>query len=268
MSDEFGGPAVVLRKVDYGDSDAVITFLTRDHGRVGAFVKGARRRRNPRFQGCLEPFTVVQARFRRRSAGADLLSLTVCDVTDAHAGLRRDFARIAWASYAAEVTREFAHEGDDAGVLFRIFTGRLTGLGDPNRHPGDHPEDQAAFDLAVLAAAGFAPRLGGCGVCGRPLAPPPPPPVRWTLSPRGGGLVCDPCTATALGGSPFRAPMSAGAALSLRAAAGVIPPNTPRVRFDDPTLRAELQGVLPDYIEATLDKALKTRAFLASTGLT
>ena len=61
--------------------------------------------------------------------------------------------------------------------------------------------------------------------------------------------------------------MSAGAAMSLRAVAGVIPPDLPSVRFDNPAILADLQGVLPDYIEAVLDKDLKTRAFLASTGL-
>ena len=94
----------------------------------------------------------------------------------------------------------------------------------------------------------------------RPLAPPPPPPVRWALSQRAGGLLCETCTA-------HDPPMSAGAAMSLRAVAGVIPPDLPSVRFDNPAILADLQGVLPDYIEAVLDKDLKTRAFLASTGL-
>ena len=265
---------MVLRKVDYGTSDAVVTFLSRDHGRIGAFIKGARRRKNPRFSGALEPFTVLDARFRRRSEQADLVSMTVADIVNPYAGLRADFARIAWASYAAEVALQFAQEGDDSGPLFRILTGRLEVLADPTRPPSAHPEDQAAFELAVLAAAGFAPRLDACSLCARPLSPPRaapvPPPVRWTLSPRAGGLVCEPCIATTApeSASALRPPLSTGAALSLRAAAGVIPPVHPTVRFSNPTLARELAPVLPDYIEAILDTTLKTRSFLASTGLT
>src|SRR5437899_6348533 len=35
--------AVVLRKHDYGEADRIFTLLTRDHGKVGAIAKGARR---------------------------------------------------------------------------------------------------------------------------------------------------------------------------------------------------------------------------------
>lgn len=247
---------MVLRKVEYGDADAVVTFLTRDHGRVGAFVKGVRRRKNPRFPGATEPFTVVDARFRRRSASAELLSLTVADVVEPHAGLRKDFDRIAWASYAVEVAREFSREGEDSGPLFRILTGHLSSLADR----GALAEDQAAFELAVLAVAGFAPRLQGCGICGRLLGSPPA--VRWALSARADGFICETCVDS----RAAHPPLSAGAAASLRGVAGTIPPDPPIVRFDAPTIREELRGVLGEYIEAVLDKTLKTRSFLTSAG--
>src|SRR2546427_11244700 len=35
--------AVVLRKLDYGEADRIFTFLTREHGKVGAIAKGVRR---------------------------------------------------------------------------------------------------------------------------------------------------------------------------------------------------------------------------------
>jgi hypothetical protein len=33
----------VLRKLDYGEADRIFTFLTREHGKVGAIAKGVRR---------------------------------------------------------------------------------------------------------------------------------------------------------------------------------------------------------------------------------
>ncbi len=251
MSGEIGGPAVVLRKVDYGDSDAVVTFLTRDHGRIGAFVKGARRRKSPRFPGAIEPFTLIDARFRRRSAGADLWSLTVADVVDGHAGLRKDLSRIGWASYAAEVARELSRERDDSGALFRIVVGQLQALAER----GAVAEDQAAFELAALAAAGFAPRLDRCGTCGQGVGGGGP--HRWVMSWSFGGLACAPCSR--------EGPLSAGAVASLRAVAGVIPPDRPRVRFGE-AIGAELEGVMADYVEGALGKTLKTRSFLTSMG--
>ncbi|HLT29189.1 MAG TPA: DNA repair protein RecO, partial [Myxococcaceae bacterium] len=47
--------ALLLSAVDHGESDRVVTFLTRRHGRLSAFAAGARRSKR-RFGGTLEPF--------------------------------------------------------------------------------------------------------------------------------------------------------------------------------------------------------------------
>ncbi|HSM92508.1 MAG TPA: DNA repair protein RecO, partial [Anaeromyxobacteraceae bacterium] len=51
---------IVLRVVDYGESDRIVTLLTRERGKVGAYARGARASRR-RFPGLLEPFTLLSA---------------------------------------------------------------------------------------------------------------------------------------------------------------------------------------------------------------
>ena len=34
---------VILRRVDYGESDRVLTVLTRDHGKLGVIARGVRK---------------------------------------------------------------------------------------------------------------------------------------------------------------------------------------------------------------------------------
>ncbi len=246
MNRELGGPAVVLRTVDYGEADAVVTFLTRDHGRVGAFAKAARSSRRPRFGAALELFSHVDIRFRPRRGDASLVSLTAADVVDSHAGLRRDFRRVAWASYAAEVVREGTREGEDAGTVFRLLTGYLSGLAER----GAGLEDRTAFELALLAALGLTPRLDRCARCGSG-----DPRLLHLLSPAAGGLVCSRCS------GPADGLLSPGTVRSLRAVAGTIPPDRPTVVFTA-RVAGELAGVLPAYLEGVLDRALRTRAFL------
>ena len=62
--------AIVLRTVDYGESDRVVTLLTAERGKLAAFARGARASRR-RFGGALEPFTLlaVEARERRGAWG-------------------------------------------------------------------------------------------------------------------------------------------------------------------------------------------------------
>jgi DNA repair protein RecO (recombination protein O) len=47
--------AIVLRAIDYGESDRIVTFCTADFGKIRGIAKGARRSRK-RFANALEPF--------------------------------------------------------------------------------------------------------------------------------------------------------------------------------------------------------------------
>ena len=47
--------AIVLRLLDYGESDRIVTFCTNGYGKVRGIAKGARRSRK-RFANALEPF--------------------------------------------------------------------------------------------------------------------------------------------------------------------------------------------------------------------
>lgn len=251
MADELSGPAVVLRTVEYGEVDTVVTFLTRDFGRLGAFARGARSSRTPRFPGALELFTQVEIRFRLRRGDASLVGLVAADVIEPYAGLRKDFRRVAWASYAVEVAREGTREGEDAGPVYRLLTGYLGALAER----GARTEDRTAFELALLAALGLTPRLDRCGRCqaGRNSQ------MSYALSPAEDGLVCARCAGDGA------ACLSPGTLRSLLAVAGTIPPERPVVLFTRRVVD-ELQGVLPAYLEAVLGRPLRTRAFLGEAG--
>src|SRR5919204_373892 len=89
--------AIVLRTVDYGEADRVVTLLSRERGKVSAFARAARASRR-RFGGALEPFTLVHAEAKERR-GAELFTLESVAVERAFGGIRGDLARIACASY-------------------------------------------------------------------------------------------------------------------------------------------------------------------------
>ncbi|HVI73863.1 MAG TPA: DNA repair protein RecO, partial [Anaeromyxobacteraceae bacterium] len=59
MADSLKLTGVVLRTVDYGESDRVVSLLTAERGKVSAFARKARVSRR-RFGGALEPFTLLQ----------------------------------------------------------------------------------------------------------------------------------------------------------------------------------------------------------------
>jgi DNA repair protein RecO (recombination protein O) len=156
--------ALVLRTVDYGDSDRVVTLLSRERGKVSAFARGARASRR-RFGGALEPFTLLRVEGKERPGGG-LVSLESAHVERAFGGIRGDLARIACASYAAELSRELVREGEPHDELFALLVEYLARLD----AAAAQPSALRAFELGALAAAGLMPRLDACARCGEPLA--------------------------------------------------------------------------------------------------
>src|SRR5919204_4307116 len=136
--------AIVLRTVDYGESDRVVTLLSRERGKVSAFARAARASRR-RFGGALEPFTLVRAEARERR-GADLLSLESVSVERGFGGIRADLARIACAGYACDLARELVRDEEPHEELFALVVDYLVRL---DAAPA-RPTALRALELAAL----------------------------------------------------------------------------------------------------------------------
>jgi DNA repair protein RecO (recombination protein O) len=243
--------AVVLRAVDYGESDRVITLLSRERGKVSAFARGARASRR-RFGGALEPFTLVAAEARSR-AGSDLLSLESVAVGRGFGGIRGDLARIACAGYAAELARELVRDQQPQEELFDLLVAYLAALdGAPAI-----PAALRAFELGALRIAGLMPRLDGCARCGEPLEPAGP----SRFDPAHGGALCRSCGAAASPGAPTLAPETVRLLLRLQEGGlgAAIEPVAPAVG-------REARVALSAFVEHHLGRRLAARRFLDEVG--
>ncbi|ACL65990.1 DNA repair protein RecO [Anaeromyxobacter dehalogenans 2CP-1] len=241
---------VVLRAVDYGESDRVVTLLTAERGKVSAFARGARASRR-RFGGALEPFTLLSAEVRERS-GSDLLGLDSVSVVRGFGALRGDLGRIACAGYAAELARELVRDHQPHDELFELLVAYLDALdaGPPR------PAALRAFELGALRAAGLMPRLDACARCGAPVGEGP---VRFDAGE--GGALCAGCAP----GVPRTLPLAAGTLAALLrlqdgglAAAASEPLAPPAGR--------EAREALTAFLEHHLGRRLAARRFLDEIG--
>lgn len=244
---------VVLRTVDYGESDRVVTLLTRERGKVSAFARGARASRR-RFGGTLEPFTLVAAEVRARSA-SELLGLESAAVLRGHGGIRGDLARIACAAYAAEVARELVRDHEPHPELFELLVEYLDLV---DRAPA-RPAGLRAFELGALRAAGLAPRLDACARCGGELDPSART-VRF--DPGHGGALCTGCSASGAPGAPLlsRAAVDALARLQAGGLAASLAEPLP------PPAGRELREALGAFLAHHLGRTLAARRFLDEVG--
>jgi DNA repair protein RecO (recombination protein O) len=153
---------IVLRTLRFGEADRILHLYTPHRGRLSAIAKGVRRARS-RFGGRLEPFFRLNlVLYEGRS---DLLTVTSAETVEGHAVLRGDAAALDGASRAADAVGRLFESGDPNPAVFHLFANELKLLdSDPRRHATK--ANQLAFRLKLLLAAGLAPQLGGCAVCG------------------------------------------------------------------------------------------------------
>jgi len=246
--------AIVLRTVDTGEADRVVTLLSRERGKVAAFARGARASRR-RFGGSLEPFTLVRAEVRER-AGAELLGLESVAPLEAFGAIRGDLARIACAAYAAELARDLVRDHEPHEDLFDLLASYLAAL---DRAPA-LPAALRAFELGALRAAGLLPRLDACARCGalRPEASGRA--VR--LDPAQGGILCAGCAPLASPGAPSLSP-EAVASLARLSAGGLAAASAERLA---PLAGREARDALGAFIEHHLGHRLAARRFLEEMG--
>lgn len=242
--------AVVLRTVDHGEADRVVTLLAHGRGKLSAFARGARASKR-RFGGGLEPFTLVAAELTGRG-GDQLLRLESVSPERAFHRLRGDLARIACAAYAVELARELTRDHEAHDDLFDLLVAYLDALDEAPAAPGA----LRAYELAALAAAGFQPRLDACARCGTPL-----PDGAVTFSPADGGTLCAACARQA---SPGRLVLSAEGLAALRRlqegglAAGAAPL--------DPAAGRESREAVERFLTHLLGHRLQARKFLDEVG--
>lgn len=180
MAEELRDRAIVLGIVDYGESDRIVTLLTREHGKIGAFARGGRASRR-RFAGALLPFTLLDVRLAPRRG--ELFGLSSCAIEEAFVGLRDSLEAISLAGYAAELCRELCKEREPHPELFERLRAYLASLASGVVRT----EERLAFEMGAVGEAGLAPRLDACVRCeGAPSA-------RLAFDPAAGGILCGRC---------------------------------------------------------------------------
>lgn len=182
--------AVLLRSVDYGESDRIVTFLTEAYGLLSLMARGARRSRR-RFAGALEPFSILEVELAH--GRGQIGRLSSARMTQGFVRLLGSLARMQMAGRALEPLRGLLPEAHPEPEVFVATAALLASL---------DACDEALLEqwrwgyLAhVLSLLGVAPNLSACGSCGR--VPGPSQPVQ--LDAVRGQIVCRAC-----GGAPLR----------------------------------------------------------------
>ena len=237
--------AIVLKTLDFGETDRILTLLTRHFGKVSVVAKGIRRPTS-RLAGQAEPLTHATYQLAR---GRNLDVLTGAESRAMYRSLREDLQGIAAGWYIAELADRFAAERAPSAPLFDLVETALHHLS------AGFPAGLVCrwFDLHLLDRTGFRPELGRCVQCERP-----PDEVANAWLVEAGGLVCARCASGSTSG-PLG--LSVRALKSLRFLLVSDFASAARLRVDD-ALAVELERHLRAFLQYVLDREIHAARLL------
>lgn len=185
--------AICIRAVDYSETSQIVTFFTRDTGKIGAIAKGSKRLKSS-FDGPIEILSHGQVLFADSNKDK-LATLTEFQQQPTLLNLRKNLFALYCCYFAAELLDGLTHDYDPHPELFESA---IQFLHDANeqRAGGDGRRYMLAllvlFQLSLLDNVGLQPILSACANCKTPYA------IRNTkyeyyFSSSANGLVCRDC---------------------------------------------------------------------------
>lgn len=244
----YSATAIVLKRIDLGDKDRIITVYAREQGKLSAVAKGARRP-GSKLSGTCEPFTYAKMLLSR---GRDLDVLSQAEIRESFPDVKRDIKRIAYGIYLLELVNHFVDERQPNPELFDTLLSSMYVL-----ESGADPEITARhFELNVLTLMGYEPHFEACLRCGKPIGR-----EKIAFSPSLGGIVCKSC-----GGAPEDAIWVPGAVTSyVRALLNTEPQKLKTLDFPLGA-RRDLARMLKWHIRYRLERDLKSAEFIQAIG--
>lgn len=224
--------AVVLGSTDWHETSQIITFYTRDFGKIRGVAKGARRKKS-KFSPLeiLSHHTIV---FYERE-DKDLYTLSECQTKETFPNIRKDIKKVAYGAYLIELV-DATSTSEKNEALFDLFLKAL--------HFLEKREDSEiiirAFETRLLGILGFGLHLDTCLICKQKLK------NNFKFNPGLGGLIC------------IHHPQD-GIRISEETRKFL---KSPGIKKTSSETRKELKTVLQNFILYHIEKRLKSLDFL------
>ena len=229
--------AMVLRVQKLGESDRIVTLFTRRHGRIRAVAKGVRRTTS-RFGARLEPFGHIDVQLLEGRSLDVVSQVEGLDLYGRH--LMADYPRYTAASAIAETAERLTPIEQEPSLRIYLLTlGAIRALA-----LGEHASSLVldAYLLRGMGAAGWAPALRECAVCGTAGS-------HRAFSVPAGGSVCPDCR-------PPGAANPAPASVALMAA--LADGDWALADASDAGIRREASGLVAAHLQWHLERALRS----------
>lgn len=239
---------IVIREVNVGESDKILTILTAERGKITASAKGARRLKS---QKLAASSLLVYSKFSLGGSGGHFYVSSAQPLASFY-DIRLSVEKTALACYFAELSSFMSGENMPNEELLNLLLNTLFVLAKK-----DIPLSciKAVFEMRLLSVCGHMPDLVGCKECLRYEG-------KLYFTYRGGYLLCEGCLSKKeWGDTPIPVPQSVLTAM--RYIVYCEPKKLFSFTLSDAGYEI-LQGAAEGYLLAQLDHRFPTLAFYKS----
>lgn len=171
--------AFVLRKIEYGESDYIVSLFTKDFGKISGLAKNAKKSRK-RFGGRLEPFVHINVRLREKPGSMKFIE--DAETIKVFPAFMEDIDLFMWGSFLSENIDMLLPEEEPNNEIFELLVNALSAM-DRKQSPLAVILD---FQLSLLSLSGYKPSFDTCLECGKQVN-------EGVFSIAKGGVFCSNC---------------------------------------------------------------------------
>lgn len=154
---------LVLKEYETGEADKRILLMCKEHGRIMAYARGARKPRS-KFMAAAQMFTYSNFVLAQ---GRGFFSVTQADVIESFYDLRTDYDRLCAAHSITDICDKTLLENSNCNELLLLVLKSLSHLTKGKLTP---TQITSVFMLRFFDLYGLRPTTNTCAVCGADIA--------------------------------------------------------------------------------------------------
>jgi DNA repair protein RecO (recombination protein O) len=162
MSEIIKTEAMVLTKMDYGDTSKIVLLYTKDFGKLSAIIKGGRSSRS-KIGLAVDPLNHIQVVFYKKES-RELQIISSADLITYFSAIREDLDKLKYSQAILELLKNLTVDHEVNERLFKGVIRILTLINSNSEYPVIL---FGRFFVFFLSELGYELQLEKCAVCGK-----------------------------------------------------------------------------------------------------
>lgn len=167
---------IVIKAINYGEGNKILTLYTRTHGKIAVMARGARKTKS-RLNAVAQVFSYGEYVL---FLGKQMGTLNQGDIVFHFSDIYLDIEKTAYAAYIVELVDKMTDSNESNPFLFQQLLSALEQINTGK----DLEIVTRIFEMKILLEAGYRPTLHSCTLCGAKEG-------LTSFSIRHGGLICN-----------------------------------------------------------------------------